>query len=129
MKSVIHLVFIFAVLATSILAQEESNQEKEISLSAIAMKKRIIKREFSDIPQSVRDCHATGAFYLRVKVDQEGRVKSTNLYSSPCLKANQYVEKTIASWKFKPLEVNKRKVSFVGHIAIPFCYGSFDSCY
>ncbi len=129
MKSTILLVFIFTVLTTSALSQAESNQEKVISLSAKAMKKRIIKQEFSDIPQSVRDCHATGAFYLRVKVDQEGIVKSANLYSGGCQKANEYVEKTIAGWKFKPLKVNKRKVSFVGHIAIPFCYGSFGSCY
>ncbi len=89
------------------------------------MKERIIKQGFPDVPQSVRDCHATGTFVFYVKVDTQGNVKSTRLVKGICKDANEYVEMAIANWKFKPLEIDTKKIAFRGVVEIPFWYGGF----
>jgi hypothetical protein len=126
MKIFLFLTFIF-LFSSVVFAQ--TIQEKIVHLSSKAIKKRVIKQEFSDIPQSVLDCQATGTFSLYIQVNQEGRVVKATLYAGLCPKADLYVEKTVATWKFKPLQVNKRRVSFIGHIAIPFHYGRFNEVY
>ena len=125
MKIVLSLILI-ALLFLSVFAQTE--QEKEVRLPPKEMKERIVKQEFSDVPQSVRDCHATGTFRFYVKIDTEGKVKSANLVSGLCKAANEYTEKAVANWKFKPLKVEEKKVSFRGIIEVPFCYGGFGAC-
>jgi TonB family protein len=124
------MMFVFVMLVTSGLAQQKSNQEKAIHLSNKAIRKRIIKQEFLNIPQGVRDCHVTGSFFLRLRVNQDGRVENAKLLTSgPCQEVNEYVEKAVSNWKFKPLKLNKRNVPFVGNIVIPFWYGGFGKGY
>lgn len=96
------------------------------------MKKRVVKMGFPDVPQEVKLCHAKGALYLLIMVDQEGVVKNVKYISginhSICRRLREYVEQTVANWEFKPLKIKKEKVSFKGVIEVPFCYGSFGSC-
>jgi len=123
-------IFLFFILIAlfflPVFAQTE--QEKEVRLPPKEMKERIVKQEFPDVPQSVRDCHARGTLRFYVKVDTEGKVKSVNLVSGLCKAANEYTEKAVVNWKFKPLEVDEKKVSFRGVIEVPFCYGGFGAC-
>jgi len=122
----IFLSFIFIVLFfLPVLAQTE--QEREVRLPPKKMKERIFKQGFSDVPQSVRDCHATGTFVFYVKVDTHGDVKSAKLIKGLCKDANEYIERAIANWKFKPLEIVTKKTAFRGVVEIPFWYGSFGS--
>lgn len=125
MKIFLSLILI-ALFFLPVFAQTE--QEKEVPLPPKKLKERIVKQEFPDVPQSVRDCHATGTFRFYVKVDTEGKVKSVNLVSGLCKAANEYTEKAVANWKFKPLEADGKKVSFRGVIEVPFCYGGFGAC-
>jgi hypothetical protein len=125
MKFFLSFIFI-ALLLFPVFAQTE--QEKEVRLPPKAMKERIVKQEFSDVPQSVKDCHGRGTFTFFVKVDTEGKVKSAKLVSGLCKAVNEYIEMTVTNWKFKPLKVAEKKTPFRGVIQIPFCYGSFGSC-
>ena len=120
------LSFIFIVLFSfTVPAQLE---QKEVALSSKKIKERIVKPEFPDVPQDVRDCHARGTFVLYVKVNAEGNVKSAKLVSGLCKSANEYVEETVASWKFKVLEVDGKATAFRGVVNVPFCYGGFGDC-
>ncbi len=88
----------------------------------------MVKQEFPNVPQEVRDCHARGTFRVRVKVDAEGIVKSAKLISGLCKDANNYVEETVASWKFKVLEIDGKPTPFRSIVQISFCYGFFGAC-
>ncbi len=117
------LVSIFPLTAFS-----QAKQEKVIYLSSKKIKERVVQKEFPDVPQSVRNCHAKGTFNFFVTVDVDGKVKSAKLINGLCDKANKYTGKAIANWKFKILEVENKATAFRGLIIIPFCYGNFESC-
>lgn len=123
----IFLSLLIIVLSSSFVFTQ-TKQEKEIRLSVKEIKKRIIKEEFLDIPQEVKNCHGTGILTLRVKVDQNGIVKSLQLISGICPKVNEYIVKAVENWKFKPLRIDNENVSFRGFIQVPFCYGAFGGC-
>ena len=125
MKILLSFAFL-ALSALTVFAQTE--QPKEVFLNSKKMKARIAKQEFSDIPQNVRDCHARGTFLFYVKVDEEGNAKSAKIVSGLCKDVNEYLEKTIAAWKFRPLKVDETKTAFRGVVEVPFCYGSFRAC-
>ncbi len=125
MKIILSLVILVSFSSVAICQTE---QGKEVRLSPKEINKRIIKREFPNVPQSVRDCHATGTVTLRVKVDQNGIVKSLQFVSGICPKVNEYIEEVVANWKFKPLRIDSENVSFRGFIQVRFCYGAFAGC-
>lgn len=125
MKSILSILFV-VLFSFSIFAQKES--EKDVRLSGNKLKVEIIKRDFPDVPQSVREYHARGMIRVRVSVDEEGNVKKAILVSFTQSKdLKDYVEKTVAGWKFKPYEVDGERKPFTKVIEIPFCYGSFSS--
>lgn len=120
--------FLFiAVLLSSVAFSQ--NQEDEVRLSSKEMDERIIKRQYPDVPESVREYHATGTIVLRVGVDKEGIVKNVRLVRGINRNVDEYLEKTISNWRFNPLVIDEKKTSFRGVIAVQFCYGSFGSCY
>lgn len=125
MKFYLNFIFIF-LFSINVFAQTE--QKKEVSLPSQKIKERIVKQEFLDVPQNVRECHARGTFNFYVKVDAEGNLKSAKLISGLCKNANEYVEKAIVSWKFKVLEIEGKAVAFRGVLLISFCYGGFGDC-
>lgn len=80
------------------------------------------------MPEKVRDFHARGMIRVHVFVNEEGNVTKANLISFSHYKDfKDYIEKTVADWKFEPLLSDEKNVSFKALIEIPFCYGSFSS--
>ena len=119
------IAILLVCFSLSVFSQTE--QKKSISLSPSKMKEQIVKQEFLNVPQEVRKYHATGTWRFRVSVDETGKIENIlplNKYSDSL---NEYLEKTIRTWKFKPLVVDEVNVSYRGIIFIPFCYGSFSS--
>ena len=94
------------------------------------MRERIVKQEFPDVPESVRNCHRTGSLLFLVEVNSNGTVRSVKPITSICKSVSEYAVRAIGIWKFKPLKISNTPVPFRGVIAIPFCYGSFsDWCH
>jgi TonB family protein len=123
----IFLPVIFIVIFSSVIsAQTES--PKATAFSPRKTKVKIIKQEFPDVPEKVRDFHARGMIRVVVFVNEEGKVTKANLVSFSNYKdLKDYVEKTVGDWKFEPRVIDEKNVSFKTIIEIPFCYGSFSS--
>ncbi|HSK73283.1 MAG TPA: TonB family protein [Pyrinomonadaceae bacterium] len=115
------------LICFSLSAFSQTEQKKVIPLASLKIKERIVKFEFPNVPQEVRDFHARGQFRLRFVVDENGKVKEINSLSKFSEKVNEYLEETIKNWQFKPLKINGEKISYSGIVVIPFCYGSFSS--
>jgi outer membrane biosynthesis protein TonB len=125
MKIIFTAIFIL-LFSFSVSAQTESN--KAILLSTKKTKVKIIKREFPDVPEKVRDYHARGMIRVLVLVGEEGNVKRAGMFSfGDNQDLKDYIEKTVANWKFEPRIIDEKNVSFRAVIEIPFCYGSFSS--
>jgi len=115
------------LLCFSISIFSQAEQKKSISLSPSKMKEQIVKQEFLNVPQEVRKHHATGTLRFRISVDEIGKIENIQPLNKYSDSLNEYLEKTIRTWKFKPLVVDEVNVSYRGIIVIPFCYGSFSS--
>jgi outer membrane biosynthesis protein TonB len=125
MKIILPVIFI-ALFSSVVSAQTKS--VKATTLSSRKTKVKIIKREFPEVPEKVRDYHARGIIRVLVFVNEEGTVGKANLISFNYYRhLNDYIEKTVADWKFEPRVIDEKNVSFKTVIEIPFCYGSFTS--
>lgn len=126
-----NLTALFFILIFSCAVFAQTDKEKSVSISPKALKERIIKQEFPDVPEEIRRYHAKGVLNLRVSVDEDGNVKKVNIITEFTNKTlSDYLQKTIFDWKFKPFEKNGKRVSVTGILQIPFCYGSFsDWCF
>ncbi|MGI9054508.1 MAG: hypothetical protein ACR2F2_01765 [Pyrinomonadaceae bacterium] len=116
------------LICFSISAFSQTEQEKVVSLSALKVKGTIVKQEFSNIPQEVRDFHARGQFRYFIIVDKNGKVKEIKPLSEFSKRVDDYLTVTIKKWQFKALDLDGEKVSYKTVILIPFCYGSFSRC-
>ena len=108
-----------------VFAQEPANKVVYVKISE--MNKRVLNRTFPDIPESVRELHATGTFVLKVNVDENGNVSRALVVSGFSKLANDYVQKTVNDWKFRPLTIKGKNSPFVGTLTNPFCYGALDT--
>ncbi|HEX8369130.1 MAG TPA: energy transducer TonB [Pyrinomonadaceae bacterium] len=125
MKIILPVIFI-TLFSSVVSAQTKS--VKATTLSSRKTKVKIIKREFPEVPEKVRDNHARGIIRVLVFVNEEGTVGKANLISFNYYRhLNDYIEKTVADWKFEPRVIDEKNVSFKTVIEIPFCYGSFTS--
>lgn len=125
MKIILPVIFI-TLFSSVVSAQTKS--VKATTLSSRKTKVKIIKREFPEVPEKVRDYHARGIIRVLVFVNEEGTVGKANLISFNYYRhLNDYIEKTVADWKFEPRVIDEKNVSFKTVIEIPFCYGSFTS--
>lgn len=119
---------IAVVLAVySLCAFAQGAQNKAVYVPISQMKNRVVNRNFSNVPESVRNLHARGSFVLKVNVDESGRVSRAIVVSGFTVPANEYVQKTVSAWNFTPLIVDGKNVAFVGTLEIIFCYGAFDT--
>lgn len=105
----------------------QTEQKKIVRLSSLKIKEKIVKFEFPNVPQEIRDFHAQGQFLLRLVVDENGKVKEIISLTKFSEKVNEYLKGTVKNWQFEPLKINGEKVSYNGIIFIPFCYGSFSN--
>jgi hypothetical protein len=120
------LVLIFLNLFSAGLSAQ-TKPAKTVYLSKKQIGVRIVKKEFPNVPENVRDCHAQGMMRMLAFVDEAGNVEKAEPVSSLCKAVGEYLKKTVSNWKFKPLAVDEKNVSFKAVIEIPFCYGSFSS--
>lgn len=113
------------IIVLSSIVFTQAVEDKAIRLSVKEISKRIIKRQFPDPPESVRECHATGSFNVLVRVSDDGNVQSSKIINGFCKSNYEYLERTVSNWKFKPLKINKAARPFRGIIVIPFWYGTY----
>lgn len=122
------LIALFFILILSCVVFAQTNKKKIVLLPSKLFKERIVKQEFPNVPQKIRDCHGRGTITLRILVNENGKTEAVNFISGICeSKMAEYLEETISEWKFKPLEIDDEKVAFRGILQIPFCYGSFSN--
>ena len=119
---IIILLFVFSITVFS-----QVEKKTVVRLSPSKIKEKIIEQDFPNVPRQIREHHATGKWRFLITVDEDGKVKEVYALSKYPDFLNEYLEKTIKSWKFKPLNINEENVSFTGILFIPFCYGSFSS--
>ncbi len=122
------LLFTCFLIGFSISVFSQTEEEKVVPLSSLKIKERIVKQEFPNVPQEVRNYHSRGKFRYFIIVDKNGKAKEIKPLSEVSKRVDKYLEQTIKNWQFKPLEVNGEKISYKTIILIPFCYGSFNLC-
>jgi hypothetical protein len=122
----VNVKLIAILLALSSLANAQIAEMKPVHLSREQIQKRIVEREFSNVPPGVKSFHARGAILVLIEVNRLGevtRARAVNFRGFGFL--TEYVEKTISDWKFRALKQNGNAVPFRGVLPVEFWYGSF----
>ncbi len=119
---------LFFVLIFSFSVFSQTEAKERVFLPTKLFKERIIKQDFPDVPQEIKEFHARGSITVHISVDEKGKAEKVNVISGFSEEQiTDYLTKTITEWKFKPLEIDGRKVPFKGILQTPFCYGSFSN--
>ena len=116
--------FLLLLLIGSVLCQEA----KPPILGFKKTRELTVSRPISvQVPERIRDFHASGTLVAMVDVDQTGSVEKVIQISG--FKEHQFlwdfVKESIAAWSFKPYKIEGKATRFRGIVLIPFCYGGF----
>ena len=124
------LAFLFCA---NVIAQDEEKLPCGVSADLLRDKqgevvwfksKELSKRATHRVTDIARILHGKGTIFIALLIDSEGKVKCAKGISGPTLWLEHGVKRA-EKWKFKPMEVEGKAVSFYGLLGFRIHYGSF----